>query len=140
MRVIDHVTSPGGRRTNEDRFGHAGNLAWVIDGATDLEADAFLPASSDVQWLVDRVGTCLAETDAEATKSNAEQLLNHLSSRIGLELNALEFPSGRIHPTCSIGLLLVGQNSLHLGRVGDPTLPGLRHGRHGTLHLVLRPP
>jgi hypothetical protein len=121
MKIIDQVTSPGGQRPNEDRLGYAGRLAWVIDGATDLESDAFLPAGSDVQWLVDRLGERLAETGALGTSDGAEDLLCSLSAGIGDEIASLGFPSGRIHPTCSIGLLLAGDDRWELTRIGDPT-------------------
>lgn len=121
MRIVDQVTSPGGHRINEDRWGHAGPLAWVIDGATDLGNEPFLPAATDVQWLVDQVGRRLATMKVGSADRDPRHLLNDLSARIGSELESLAFPSDRIHPTCSVGLLLATADHLHLARVGDPT-------------------
>jgi hypothetical protein len=121
MKIIDQVTSPGGQRPNEDRLGYAGPLAWVLDGATDLESDAFLPAGSDVQWLVDRVGELLTELGRRGVGGGAEDLLRSLSARIGDEIASLGFPPGRIHPTCSIGLLVARDDHWELARIGDPT-------------------
>jgi hypothetical protein len=120
VKVIDTVCDPGGSRPNEDRVGHADGLAWVIDGATDLEPDAFLPASSDVQWLVDRIGAHLRRPTATPAQG-ARELLRGLGARIGADLRELGFPPDRIHPTCSIGLLVEDGSSLELCRVGDPT-------------------
>lgn len=122
MKIIDQVTSPGGQRPNEDRLGYAGRLAWVIDGATDLESDAYLPAGSDVQWLVDRVGECLAETGALGTSGGTEDLLRSLSAQIRDEIASFGFPAGRIHPTCSIGLLLADDDRWELARIGPTCL------------------
>jgi hypothetical protein len=123
MNIVDAVSSPGGTKPNEDRFGHHDALAWVIDGATDLEPDAFLPASSDVQWLVDRVGGYL-EQPALTTGLGAREVLRAIAARIGEDMRELGFPPDRIFPTCSIGLLVAGrdgQDEWELCRVGDPT-------------------
>ncbi|GAB2806767.1 PP2C family serine/threonine-protein phosphatase [Streptomyces daliensis] len=119
--ILDRVTSPGGRHSNEDRLGNSGNFAWVIDGATDLSHDSFLPAETDVQWLVDRLGEHLTEIGTSSTSADARSLLASLSSRLGEEIREEKFPQDRIHPTCSIGLLISGPQNLQLARVGDPT-------------------
>ncbi|MEO3749955.1 hypothetical protein [Streptomyces sp. B6B3] len=121
MRVIGQVTSPGGQRLNEDRLGYAGRLAWVIDGATDLEKDVRLPAASDVQWLVDRLGERLTELGSHTGKEDVEGILRLLWERTRDDIVALGFPEGRIHPTCSVGLLLLGDDRWELARIGDPT-------------------
>jgi hypothetical protein len=71
MRVHDMITTAGGPRPNEDRAGHRGSLAWVIDGATDLYDDAALPAERDVHWLVDFVTEHLAEAGARGYRGQA---------------------------------------------------------------------
>lgn len=108
-------------RLNEDRYGYSGDFAWVIDGATDLEPDAFLPAPSDVQWLVDRVGELLRAAAAEGEHPGARDILQELSGKIGEDMRSLSFPDARIHPTCSIGLMHVGPDTIELARIGDPT-------------------
>lgn len=120
MKVLDQVTRRGGRALNEDRLGHTTNLAWVIDGATDLEHDAFLPADTDVQWLVDRLSELLSSTTPSA-RQDLERLLHTMSARVADDLSRLGFPVDRIHPTCSIGLSLVTSDQVRLARVGDVT-------------------
>ncbi|MEU5309504.1 protein phosphatase 2C domain-containing protein [Streptomyces sp. NPDC021562] len=122
LKVLDSLSVPGdSMRLNEDRYGYSGELAWVIDGATDLESDSFLPAPSDVQWLVDRVGELLREAAAEDGYPGARDFLTGLSRRVAQDIRSLSFPDSRIHPTCSIGLLHVGPEGAELARVGDPT-------------------
>lgn len=121
MKIIDQVSSAGGDRVNEDRFGYAGGLAWVLDGATDLERDTFLPGASDVLWLVDRVGELLTEHGCADDEDDPVRLLRALSRRIGTEMADLGFPADRIHPTCSVGLLVATRGELRMARIGDPS-------------------
>lgn len=121
LRFIDEVSEPGGVRLNEDRVGGHGALGWVVDGATSLEESPFLPAASDVQWLVDYVDNQLRELSGEAQGKTGEMIFSILQERAKKELARLGFPSDRVHPACSIGLCLVGPSGLELARVGDVT-------------------
>jgi Protein phosphatase 2C len=121
MKIIDQISSPGGERVNEDRLGYVGGLAWVLDGATDLEKDAFLPGASDVLWLVDRVGELLTEHGRASDENDPVHLLRTISHRIGTEMADLRFPADRIHPTCSVGLLVAARGELRMARIGDPS-------------------
>nr|WSY53221.1 hypothetical protein OG999_25905 [Streptomyces sp. NBC_00886] len=122
FNVLDSVSSAGNTsRPNEDRYGFSGELAWVIDGATDLEPDSFLPAPSDVVWLVDRLNASLQSKGAEGQQPAAGDLLHTLAQEIGEEMRALRFPADRIHPTCSVGLLRAAFDGIELARIGDPT-------------------
>jgi hypothetical protein len=122
LNVLDAVGSAGNAsRPNEDRYGFSGDWAWVIDGATDVEPDAFLPAPSDVLWLVDRVGELLHAKGAQEQHLGADDVLHTLARQVGDDMRALGFPADRIHPTCSVGLLRAGTDGVELARVGDPT-------------------
>ncbi|WP_432118708.1 protein phosphatase 2C domain-containing protein [Streptomyces sp. bgisy032] len=128
LKILDSVTAAGDEsRLNEDRYGFCERAAWVIDGATDLELDSYLPAPSDVQWLVDRVSTLLPSAVSNRDYQGARNLLRSLSKEIGEEMKQLGFPSDRIHPTCSIGLLLAGADGIELARIGDPTCLAFGH-------------
>ena len=102
MRVRDTVTSPGGARANEDRVGFAGTLAWVIDGATDLYADAALPAGNDVLWLVDVVAQRLGHAGAEGYRGDGSDLLGAISRHVADQMTAHSVPAGRVPPACSL--------------------------------------
>ncbi|MFD7708067.1 hypothetical protein [Streptomyces sp. NPDC059786] len=122
LNILDAVISAGNTsRPNEDRYGCSGDWAWVIDGATDLEPDAFMSAPSDVVWLVDHMGELLQEEGAKDRGPGAGDLLHALARRVGDDMRALGFPADRIHPTCSVGLLRAGPDGIELARVGDPT-------------------
>jgi Protein phosphatase 2C len=64
----DSISLASGRH-NEDRFGHYGAAAWVVDGATDLLEGRLLPGPSDAAWFaeaLDRAFARLAEQPAQA--------------------------------------------------------------------------
>jgi len=53
--------SAGGAHALDDRWGVAGGLAWVLDGATDLSQDVLFPgAQSNASWLAERVSRALS--------------------------------------------------------------------------------
>jgi hypothetical protein len=121
LRVMDEISDPGGLQLNEDRVGSGGSLCWVIDGATSLEESTFLPAASDVQWLVDYVDGQLRELAAASHLAAGEHILALLKGRVTENMASLQFPADRVYPTCSIGLCLIDEASVQLIRVGDIT-------------------
>ncbi|MFF5199436.1 protein phosphatase 2C domain-containing protein [Micromonospora parva] len=128
MKVGEAITSAGGMRANEDRVGHCGTLAWVIDGATDLYDDAELPADSDVQWLVDRIGERLTQACADNYQGSAAALLTSIADDVAREQIALSFPVSRVPPACSIAVCVDQRIGYDLARIGDATavVHGLR--------------
>jgi len=51
LDVLDHLSLPGDpAKANEDAFGHGGNAALVIDGATPL-GEGLMPGPSDAAWI-----------------------------------------------------------------------------------------
>jgi hypothetical protein len=51
FEVLDQLSLPGDpAKANEDAFGHGGNAAVVIDGATPL-GDGLMPGPSDAAWI-----------------------------------------------------------------------------------------
>ena len=51
FEVLDTVSLPGDpMKPNDDAFGHAGNAAVVLDGATSL-GDPLMPGLSDAAWI-----------------------------------------------------------------------------------------
>ena len=121
MKVGEAITTAGGPRANEDRVGHRGTLAWVIDGATDLYADAALPADSDVQWLVDTIGERLVRAGADDYRGSAASLLTSIAGHVANEQMALSFPAGRVPPACSIAVCVDQGTGYDLARIGDAT-------------------
>lgn len=60
-----HASIEGDSHVNEDTAGFAGDIAWVIDGATPLWDSIGLPAASDPAWYAREFARLLAETDLE---------------------------------------------------------------------------
>ncbi|WP_276320373.1 protein phosphatase 2C domain-containing protein [Micromonospora zingiberis] len=115
------ISTAGGVRTNEDRVGYGGTLAWVIDGATDLYQEAALPAESDVQWLVDTIGQYLSEAGADGYRGSAATLLEAVADDVAERQAALKFPAERVPPACSIALCVDQGTSYDISRIGDAT-------------------
>ncbi|MFJ8582230.1 protein phosphatase 2C domain-containing protein [Micromonospora sp. NPDC093277] len=121
MRVQALITTAGGARANEDRAGHRGTLAWVIDGATDLYQDGALPADSDVQWLVDTIDQHLTSAGEDGYHGAAASLLELIAGGIARQQRALGFPTDRVPPACSIALCVDQGVRYDISRIGDAT-------------------
>jgi serine/threonine protein phosphatase PrpC len=122
MKVLDVVTTAGGTRANEDRAGHSGSLAWVIDGATDLYyGNAALPADSDVQWLVDVISQQLHRAGAEGCREDGAALLDTIARHVGEQLAAHGFPADRVPPACSLAVAVDQGDHFQITRIGDAT-------------------
>jgi hypothetical protein len=115
------ITTAGGLRPNEDRAGHRGSLAWVIDGATDLYDDAALPAERDVHWLVDFIAEHLGEAGARGYRGPAATLLDGIAELVSHQQQAYGFPADRLPPACSVALAVDQGDTYEITRIGDAT-------------------
>lgn len=52
FQLLDSVSEASGA-LNEDRIGHTSEMAWVIDGATDVAEQRLLAGGSDAAWLAE---------------------------------------------------------------------------------------
>ena len=120
LRILDTVCEPGGVKPNEDRVGAATDAAWVIDGATDVYPEPFLPAVNDVHYLVDGLGDRLRHAAQPA--ADVERMLTEISAEVGQDIRGHGFPADRVHPTCSVGLAIDHGDTVELTRIGDATL------------------
>ena len=57
--TVDCQTSASGQ-VNEDRAGAVNDLAWVIDGATDVVETPLTRALSDADWIAGRLDAALS--------------------------------------------------------------------------------
>ena len=73
IKVLD-IASRGSGSHNEDRAGSAGNLAWVIDGATDLVEEPLVGEYSDAAWLAEHTQRSLSSMEQEQLDDLAELL------------------------------------------------------------------
>jgi hypothetical protein len=121
MRVLDMITTAGGASVNVDRVGRSGSLAWVIDGATDLYREAALPAGSDVEWLVDTLGTQLAEAGEAGYQGQGSALLDKMAEHVCQQQAVYGFPVDRLPPACSVAVLVDQGPAYEITRIGDAT-------------------
>lgn len=121
MRVVEMIATAGGSLPNEDRAGHAGTLAWVIDGATDLYDDVMLPASNDVQWLVDRLVEHFTSAGEQRYCNGGPQLLEYVAGRVSEQMSLENFPQHRVPPACSLAILVDHGETYEITRLGDAT-------------------
>ena len=102
--------SAGGAHALDDRWGVAGGLAWVLDGATDLSAEVLFPgAQSNASWLAERVSRALsagtrvggsaadrlagaiAAADAEATSLGVDEVVG-FPTAVGILASPVDAP------------------------------------------------
>jgi len=123
MRFVltDHITDKGEGACNEDLAGLGDQLAWVIDGATDVYLNTYLPGITDARWLVERLDGELRRAEAELTMGDLPALYGRLAEYVRLELAAVDYPKDRLPPACSCGIArpAPGQGIVELALVGD---------------------
>lgn len=132
--IIDSISLPSGE-INEDRYGHGGVLAWVIDGATDVLEQPLVGNGSDAAWFAEAAHRAMA-----ATAFNPPEHLSDLPARlcegIAAEFasNAYRQPAGRHeHPSATTLIVRARDGQIDYVAVGDCALIA-RSG--GVLHAV----
>ena len=104
--------SAGGSHPLDDRWGVAGDLAWVIDGATDISHELLFPGSDgNASWLADQVSRSLAARDGAGSAVDrlaaAIARVDALATAAGVE-ERLDFPT-------AVGVLAVPVASVESG-------------------------
>ncbi len=105
MNVVYGRSVKGTGKLNEDVFGHTGNLAWVIDGATDV----FRPERNDVLWYVSRLSDAIRREAENDPDGNPSGILR--ASIASIRRNALTVMDGAFHmpeymlPTYAISMV-----------------------------------
>ena len=126
MRLVlrGMALSAGGSRLNEDRAGVACNVAWIIDGATQLQDTTCLPAASDGTWLADLVSAEIYRQCQPAYQGSVNELFALLIARVKGALHDACPTRSSIPPACSIGLALLNADTgeLELGTLGDVSI------------------
>jgi len=104
FKLRDHMSHRGEGTINEDQAGVNDHLAWIIDGATDLNPVAYFPGSTDARWVVDQVNTKLYEVSADSTPYLSKEIYQQLARHVRHELTKVDYPPDRILPSCSCGI------------------------------------
>ena len=123
MRILDVATLAAGL-INEDRAGTVGDLAWVIDGATDVVDVPLTSYPTDASWIAETLDTQLRNIATPAATDLA-QLPAALASRLESTFQrvAKRQPIGRQeHPSASGLIVRVEGTRLEYVAVGDCSL------------------
>lgn len=120
LRVQAALSQPGSSNTvNEDAWGHAENVAWVIDGATGVEADTICPERSDAAWFAGEVSNQLGSV-WQGPQSVVDGLKAALSAvRNATVLQTPRMLRGSLGPTASIAIARCLPDEIEIGILGD---------------------
>ena len=123
MKLLFNYIKAGENHENEDIYGVNNNVAWVIDGATEMFYDKYISKKSDTLWTVKQIDKELKSADStldlrsmlfEAIKrarKKAEKINPHIT-----ELEKYELPS------FAICIIKIEKNTLHYLILGDCSL------------------
>ena len=124
MRVTADIFTVAGNVVNEDRAGIAGNLTWVIDGATDVVEAPLTTGPTDASWIAETLDSMLRGY-ASAPLPELSALPTLLADRLGSEFRrvANRQPDGRHeHPSASGMVVNVRPHILEYVGIGDCSL------------------
>jgi hypothetical protein len=128
LNIVEAAESPGdSSHPSEDRVGWSGNIAWVLDGATDFTNEQTLPARSNVHWLVDTVHQVLSEFAARGVKDISTVLLEKVADEVRSALAKYDTSAMRCHPVCSLALLIEHDAYVEFARIGDAVALAATH-------------
>lgn len=68
-------------KPNDDRLGATANLAWVVDGATDMGEPGLLGAQGGAAWLATTASTSFAISDQSDMKSTCQSVFNRIEAQ-----------------------------------------------------------
>lgn len=124
LRVLDQINDPGKGRDSEDRVGHrpAEDIAWIVDGATDVCATRLFPdAPSDAFWFADAVHGLLSTqptgTPVAMVAALIDGLRRRVEARTGLPVDRI--PPGDM-PSAALTLAMFDPDSQRLALAGFP--------------------
>lgn len=132
FEVVDRI-SLASDENNEDRFGHNSDLAWVIDGATDVLEEPLLEGGSDAAWFAEASHRALTGLNPpEDLASVPAQICEYVAT--DFQTSAKRKPSGRHeHPSATAIIVRPRGSRMDYVAVGDCALIA-RSGSH--LHVV----
>ena len=121
--IVDCQTSASGH-ANEDRAGAARDLAWVIDGATDVVERPLTSAATDAGWIAAHLDGALTDL-AAAPPAELAQLPDLTAARLATEFahEARRTPIDKTeHPSASAIVVRACGAGIDYVSIGDCTL------------------
>lgn len=130
FQCVDSITLPGNStKPNEDRFGQAGSVAWIIDGATGLgDGNCVARAGdSDASWLAQRMQDTY--TDLAVSFTNPADFFYETRRRI-LEVFRQQVQSAPVEdyawPSAATSIVAIRDDFIECASLGDCTVLFIR--------------
>lgn len=122
---------------NDDRSGSRDRIAWVIDGATDLNPPGLVGPRGGAAWLADEAGAALTHVSDAPVESILPALAARMADRFD-EARTRD-PLGRWElPIAALLLARLTDDALECGWLGD--CAGLLRRANGEVVRLGRPP
>ena len=122
LDVLDTIHDPGKvGGANDDNLGHAGDFAWVFDGATGLVEEQLTGTASDAAWL-SQAGTDALQARAPSHRGPLAALVDEVIDDVTrrFDAEALRQPRERYErPTASLILVKQTGNVIDCLNFGD---------------------
>jgi hypothetical protein len=123
LSTVDFQTVASGA-VNEDRAGAAGDISWVIDGATDVVETTLTGAPSDANWIADHLDAALKDI-AASQPTDLSELPSMTAKRLAADFarDAIRQPKGKSeHPSASAMIVRSCCEGLQYVSIGDCSL------------------
>lgn len=123
FEIIDIASWPSGSH-NEDRAGNAAELAWVIDGATDIIDQPLAGANSDAEWLAHEAHRTL-EDIAPSLPAEFSTLPDIINQRLAEKFRTSSRFAPREaweHPAAAALIARISDHSIEWISLGDCSL------------------
>lgn len=144
LRVLDQVNAPGKGRDSEDRLGcrPADDIAWILDGCTDMCAARLFPeAPSDAWRFVEDAHAGLAELPSGGPQEVVDALVERLRARVEERLAAPveAIPPGDM-PSAALTWMRLDPATQRITLAGYPDCTALVLPPAGPGYAVAKPP
>jgi hypothetical protein len=121
LTLLDAICLAGARTgCNDDAFGLAGSVAWVIDGATDL-ADPLTGAASDASWIA-RTANAWLHGRADLATAPLDRIFEDASAAMLAAFSARVDPASVPRWRWPVAAMLIARESpagLEIADLGD---------------------
>ncbi len=140
LTVLDALSVAGDRgKQNDDACGAHGNLAWVIDGATDLHDAPFSGAASDAAWIARELDRALRGGAGDLDEAALRALVREASAAAAARVARWSPPPAPWQKPIASALLLADAGGALVGLdLGDCRLYAL--GADDAAHAAGGPP
>jgi hypothetical protein len=115
LERLTYACTIGDGQANEDTAGLTAVMAWLIDGATDVDPNTHFTETTGARWIADEVDALFRAMPENTEHHPIELAAIHVRER----LQSIGFPSDRLPPACSCGMIRQCGETVELSLVGD---------------------